>query len=411
MSELTVSMVGDTHIGTADGFDVDGVDIPVADMVLGMGDWVSTGTDREYERAVQWAKSLPAPFLPVRGNHDNGAWNRHAKLVCPSEVRSQLAAHSAVERIRMVEWQPNVWQEVSEPILNLPKQQCWHRVPADVQDHIIKLRDVTPGYYGLEAGGLQFLFLDTSDWLLGDPQMRWLEAQVERATKPVVLVAHHHCLPVGIIFDGAQVHERDFLRHLMQPGTKITAYLHGHAHFDRWWQYGDVDVLAVRNRACRTVSFSAGRVAGSVLDGEPDSPEPFVPEYLCAQCPNPGQVAYLHDSELENLWQRPQTACLGWLTPPEGARVELLWSMRLPGDVSDLPHQLVLQTRSEGELRVTVSAAGMNGPIERVIRAAPGGQRIAVALGPLAAGHTEVRLSCSQGWGYAAIDAPIEKSV
>jgi len=308
MPEFTVTMVGDTHVGTTDGYDVDALRIPEADLVLGMGAWVSTGEDAEYERAVAWARSLSAPFLPVRGNHDNGAWNRHAKLACPAEVRSQLAAHSDTERMRMVEWRPNVWQEVPGTILNLTKCEAWHRVPAEVQNHIIKLRDVSPGYYRLELGGMLFLFLDTSDLMLGEAQLRWLEAQVEAATVPVALVAHHHCLPVGIIFDGAQVYERDALRRLMQPGTKVTSYLHGHAHLDRWWRYGDVDILAVRNRACRTVTFRDGRVSGSTLDARPDSHSPFCPKYLCAQCPNPGQVSYLHDDVLENLWGKPQTA-------------------------------------------------------------------------------------------------------
>ncbi|MBT3380785.1 MAG: hypothetical protein HN742_39030 [Lentisphaerae bacterium] len=410
MSEFSVTMVGDTHIAGAGGYGVETLHVPEADVILGMGDWVNIGTEPEYDRAVAWARSLPAPFLPVRGNHDNGSWNRHAKLACPEDVRVQLAAHSDVEHTRMVEWRPNVWQEVPGTILNLSKQESWDHIPAHVQDHIIKLRDITPGYYRLELGGMLFLFLDASNWLLGDAQMRWLETQVETADRPVVLVSHHHCLPVGIIFDGAQVHERDFLRRLMQPGTPIVAYLHGHAHLDRWWRYGDVDVIGVRNQACRTVTFREGRVTGSVLDNAPDTPSSFVPDYLCAQCLMPGQVSYLHDAQFDNLWNKPQTACLGWLAPPPDGRVELLWSMRLPRDVSEIPHCLEIQTRSEGELKLVVSAPGLERNAESAIAASPEGRKSTLDLGPLIAGHTEVRLRCSQGWGYAAIDAPLVRT-
>lgn len=407
MSAFSVTMVGDTHIQEPGGYDGSDLLVPAAALVLGMGDWVNLGTEAEYDQAVAWATGLDAPFLPVRGNHDNGPWNRYAKRAVPSAVAAQLDAHSTAEQMRVVEWLPNIWQVVDGPILNLPKQTAWHQLPGRVQNHILKLRDVTPGYYRFDAGGMRFVCLDASDWLLGQAQMAWLETQVADADRPVVIVSHHHALPVGIIYDGAQVHERDFLRRLMLDDNRIVAYLHGHAHMDQWWRYGDVDIIAVRNRACRTVTFENGRVAGSVLDGSAAAPKPFTPRYLCAQCMKPGQVSYVQDAELTNIWGTAETHCFGWL-PPDDEHVELTWSMRLPHDVSPQRHNLAFQVRTQGQVQLTVSAPGLSAPVSRSVPPAPEGRRIAIDIGPLCAGYTEAVLRCAAGWGYVAIDALIE---
>jgi len=407
MPKFTVTMVGDTHIQEPGGYDGSDLPVPASDLILGMGDWVSAGTEAEYDQAVAWAKGLDTPFVPVRGNHDNGPWNRHVKGVVPSVVATQLDAHSTTEQMRVVEWRPNTWQVVDHPILNLPKQTAWHQLPTQVQDHILKLRDVTAGHYRFDAGGMRFLCLDASNWILGKAQMAWTKAQVAKADRPVVIVSHHHALPVGIIFDGAQVHERDFLRQLMLEDNRIVAYLHGHAHMDQWWTYGDVDIIAVRNRACRSVTFENGRVTGSVLDGKTDAPKPFTPRYMCAQCMKPGQVSYMFDAAFTNIWKAADTACLGWL-PACDERIELMWSMRLPCDVSPQRHSLAFQVRTQGQAQLTLSAPGLSAPVSQTVPLAPEGRRIAIDIGPLCAGYTEAVLHCDAGWGYAAIDALIE---
>ena len=406
MSEFRVTMVGDPHIEAAGGYDGSDLAVPPADLIVVLGDWVQVGTDEEYEAALKWVRGLRSPYILIRGNHDNGAWHRAARQVCPPAVTAQLAAHSPTENMQVVEWKPMIWERVNYPALYLPKATEWGRVPAEVQTYIIKLRDVTPAYYTFEAGRLLFVCVDASDWLLGDEQMRWLEETVEVATKPVVLLTHHHFLPVGNQVDGAQVHERDFLRDFVLRHPRVTACLHGHAHKDRWWKYGNADIIAARNRACRTVTFRDGRVRESILDGRPDSPQAFRPEYLWAQCRRPGQVSYLTDRQFDNQQNSRGTPCLGWL--PQEEEVGLAWSMRLDRDVSATPHRLVVQVRSPADLHLSVSSPGLSQPTERTIPACPDGRRVALDLGPLAAGPTDVRLRCSDGWGYAAIAAAVE---
>ena len=357
---------------------------------------------------MKWAKGLRAPFILVRGNHDNGAWARHARQVCHPTMAAQLKAHSPVDRIRMTEWKPMIWEEVRNNGVYFPKQTAWHQVPADVQPNIALLLDVTPAYFTFDAGDILFICLDTCNWLLGKDQMRWLEARVKAARKPVVLVAHHHFVPVGIQFDTCQVHEREFLRKLFLKNERITAFLHGHAHLDRWWKYGGKDILAVRNQAVRTVTFENGRVASSRLDGRPSSAEVFRPRYLCAQCPSPGQVSYMSDKRFQNPWSIAGTPCLGWL-PTEKESVELVWTLRLPSDISKVSHELVFQFRTAGPCELRVTAPGLPKPAARTIKPAPAGHIVKVPIGALRAGLIEARLSCSSGWGYAAMAADIEQ--
>lgn len=399
-------MVGDPHIEAAGGYDGNDLPVPEADLTVVLGDWVQAGGDDEYEAALRWIRSLGSPYALVRGNHDNGRWHHAARQVSPPAVTAQLAAHSVVENVQMVEWKPMVWEPVDHVVVNLTKQTEWHRVPAEVQNHIIKLRDTTPAYYAFEAGEMLFVCLDASNWYLGDEQMRWIEATVEAAAKPVVILTHHHFLPVGNHVDGAQVHERDFLRDFVLRHPRVTACLHGHAHKDRWWQYGDTDLVAVRNRSCRTVTFEAGRVKESLLDGESDSPQTFMPQYLWAQCMRPGQVSYMTDTQFDTSPNARGTACLGWL-PPEGEAIELVWSMRLPNRVSSEPHELQFQIRNEGPCHLQVTSPGLDHTLEETVAPSPDGTKVGLAIGLLEAGLIEAKLSCSEGWGYAALAAEL----
>ena len=137
-------------------------------------------------------------------------------------MAGQLAAHSPVDRIRMTEWKPMVWEEVPSSAAYLPKQTGWHLVPAEVQPHILLLLDVTPAYFRLEAGGMLFLCLDTCNWQLGAEQVQWLESQVAAAQQPVVLVAHHHFLPVDInLLAGDAGQQLDHQSRQGQPGAGL----------------------------------------------------------------------------------------------------------------------------------------------------------------------------------------------
>jgi len=406
MSEFRVTMIGDPHIEAAGGYDGSDLAVPEADLVVVLGDWVQAGDDAEYEAAIDWIRSLDQPYILIRGNHDNGRWHHAARQVCPPAVTAQLAAHSPVENMQMVEWKPMIWEPVDHVVVNLPKQTEWRSVPAEVQNHIIKLRDTTPAYYTFEAGDMLFVCLDASDWYLGDEQLVWLKATVEATTKPVVILTHHHFLPVGNQVDGAQVHERDFLREFVLRHPKVTACLHGHAHKDCWWQYGDMDILAVRNRACRSVTFEAGRVTASSLDGGTDSPQTFRPQFLWAQCMHPGQVSYMTDREFDASPASRGIPCLGWLPPEEGT-VELMWSMRLPDRVSPDPHELRFQIRNEGPCHLRVTSPGLDDTRRETVAPSPDGTEVSLAVGRLAAGLIEAKLSCSQGWGYAALAAEL----
>jgi len=410
MSDFRVLMVGDTHIEAPGGYDArDLLNGSGADQVFQVGDWVQHGRESEYEVATAWARQWDAPFALVRGNHDSGRWNRHARRACPGPIAAALDAHGRDEQMAMLEWRPLVWLPVGAPAVKLARTDDWSQVPATIQPHIVKLRDLTPGYYTLDRGDMRFVCLDTSNWLLGDEQVRWVTAQVASASCPVVIVAHHHCVPVGIQFDAAQVDERDALRKLILDNKHVVAYLHGHAHLDRWWRYGHTDIVAVRARAYRTVTFRDGRVAASVLDGQPDTPQPFVPRYLSGRCPHPGRVTYAQVSDFTNPWELEGTPCFAW-TSTESGDVELQWSMRVPADVCAAPQRLRMQVRCEGATCVEVTSPDRDQPATTEVGPCPDGRVVELDLGSLASGYTDVRFTCRDGWGLVAITAPLQSA-
>ena len=130
MSEFRVTIVGDPHIEAAGGYDGSDLAVPAADLIIVLGDWVRIGTDAEYEAAEAWARGLPSPHILVRGNHDNGSWHRAARRVCPPSVTAQLAAHSPVEQMRVVEWRPMVWERVNDVAFYFPRERIGNCFPA-----------------------------------------------------------------------------------------------------------------------------------------------------------------------------------------------------------------------------------------------------------------------------------------
>ena len=410
MSVFNITLIGDTHIREEGGYHAEDLIIPSADLMIGMGDLVEFGLDTEYEEALKWHNRLPSPFIAVRGNHDSGSWNKYIKQCVPSNVKKQLDQHSLVGKSRMFEWTPMIWRKIDMLDFSIPKQSSWNNYPVDVQDNIVKIRDAVPSYYTYQAGGMLFVCLDTSNWLLGEAQMRWLEEQIKTAKLPVVIVAHHHFLPVGVLFDTCQVHERDFLRSLILNNPNITACLHGHAHFDRWWKYGDTDIIVVSNRGCRTVKFENGCVVESVIDGQQDTAQPFIPEYLCAQTFNPGKLTYLTCNKFLNPWDISKTPCFGWLAD-EAEEVDIKWSMRLPENISEKPHTLSFQIVNEGECCLNVKFPGSDKQVEKKIEPDRYGQKIIIDLGPLSRGYYEAQLTCKNGYGYVAMAATLDSTM
>ncbi len=402
MSVLNITLIGDIHIQGKGGYHADDLDIPSADLMIGMGDLVELGSEIEYEEALKWYNGLASPFLAIRGNHDSGSWNRYIKQCVPNDVKKQLDKHSSVEKSRMFEWTPMIWKEIDTTDFSIPKQSNWNNYPMDVQNNIVKIRDAVPSYYTYQAGDMLFVCLDTSNWMLGEVQMKWIEEQIKTTKLPVIIVGHHHFLPVGISFDSCQVHERDFLRSLILNNQNIIAYLHGHAHIDRWWKYGDTDIIAVRNRCCRTVKFKNGHVSESVIDGRQDIPQPFMPEYLCAQTFNPGKLTYLTCNKFQNPWNKPTTPCLGWLAD-EAEEVDIKWSMRLPEDISEKPYALSFQMVNEGDCYLNIKSPDLDKQLKKRIKPNRDGQKIIIDLGSLSSGYYEAQLVCKNGYGYVAI--------
>jgi hypothetical protein len=407
MSCFKVTLIGDTHFGGKEKYDGSELSVPDADLFIGLGDLAEAGDEFEYGTALKWFGNIRKPLTIIRGNHDNNAWVPYARqIINMPDVLESLREPFASARMGLTVWKPMIWEEHREPVLNLPRVSGWGILPAEAQNQIVILKDLADCCYTFEFGGMLFVCLDTSNWRLGDKQMKWLEARVSASEKPVVIAGHHHFLPVNIVFDTCQAHERDFLRRLILGNKKIIAYLCGHAHRDRWWKYGHADIITTRNRTCRSVTFKDGRVASCGLDGKPDFPEPFFPSYMCARTMRPGELCYVSDPKFVNPWGAASAPCLAWLDPGAG-EAEVSWSLRLPNDIPGPARKLTFQIRSSGRTRLNVSAPGLSVPVEKELPPCPDGISVDIEIGPLRAGLINAKLSGSGGWGYTAMAVPV----
>lgn len=410
MNEFNVALIGDLHIGEPGGYDARTVKIPDTDLTIVLGDLVDHGTDSEYTNALKWIDTLKAPATFVRGNHDNGDWSHHIPKKCLSEAEKQLDSHRPASRLGAVVWEPLIWRPCEAPILSFPENTAdWNRFPGTIQPDVIKLRDLTPAWYSFAARGLRFICLDTSNWILGKEQLAWLKSEVEKATDPVVIVAHHHCLPVDIRYDCAQIHEREELRALILNHSNVVAYLNGHAHKNCWWQYGNADIITTTWRTCRTLTFRDGRIAKSSLSGRPDTPRPFSPCYLCTQTMTPGKFRIIRNSGFESPWKDVPDSALGWVDGGNETG-KLSWTMTLPENLSPETHQLVFQLRNSAPVRLDVSAPGLNTPTIRELPGTGEAIRLAIDIGPLRKGTIRATLTCGSGWGYSAATAFLIKN-
>ena len=395
----TILAFGDMHLKDDAAPLLQPAEVCDADMILLLGDWVDNGTEADYACALRWARQFGRTCFIIRGNHDNGRWRRYARQVAPDHVVRQWDAIGIDDDYAAVLWRPYIWERIDEPITNFSRVDGWHTFPLPVQDHIIKQRDMTPSYYTHDAAGMRMIFLDTSDWLLRQPQLDWLEQQVAQTTQPIVLVAHHHVLPVGTPLDNAQLHERDALRRLMIENRHITTYVHGHAHHPQWFKYGHLDVVAAGYRSCLQLTFEDGRLTHLARDGQADAPRPFHPQYMMAHCPEPGPVAIVFDESCHDRWHQPTTTCLGWPDPHDDS-ICIQWSMRLPVDVSSVNHEVNIRLRTSGRCHLVTSTPGLVDVVEQSLAAMPDGATVRVLIGPMTAGHTRIQLQCAEGWGY-----------
>ncbi len=409
MKKFTVALYGDLHIGSPGEYDAANVSIPDADLALVLGDLVESGKDIEYENALKWIDKLECPAAFVRGNHDNGDWRHYVPERCLSEAREQLAKHKPQNRIGAVTWEPIIWVPSEKTAIYYPKEtKSWDKFPGRVQDEIVKFRNLTPAYYAFNAGEMRFICLDTSNWLLGDKQIFWLRSELASTSGPVVIVAHHHFLPVDIQYDTAQIHEREELRKIILEHPNIVAYLNGHAHKDCWWKYGNTDVITTTCRASRTITFHDGRIASSMLGLQPDFSRRFKPDYLCTQTMNPGKFRIIFDSGFETPWEDVADAALGWIFDNKEAG-QLSWTMTLPEDLSNEPHQLIFQLKNSDMCRLEVSAPGLDTPVIREVPGADEPQKLTIDIGSLKKGLVKATLECGPGWGYVASTALLNK--
>lgn len=195
---MLLAHLTDTHISTGPRSDVANARAlqafhrvqalrPRPDCTVITGDIVDQGTAAEYEQARALLDVLDGPVHVVPGNHDDAA--------------ALLRALSAT---------PLVQAAVAEP------DRCYYRV---------------------DYPGLRLLCCDSSvpglhHGLLGETQLRWLDAELRRDPDvPAALAVHHHPLRSGIApMDEIALRDADRLRDVLLQHRPLTRILTGHLH-------------------------------------------------------------------------------------------------------------------------------------------------------------------------------------
>ena len=156
------------------------------ELVVHLGDQVSTPSPATYAEFVRITRDLPMPQLFVQGNHDDGAMLADV-LPLPSGVEPEGALGS---------------------------------------------------YYALVRGGVQLVILNSSPsghvsggWIDAE-QLDWLDRTLAARTREsTVVFVHHHCHPVGIDWlDAVALANAAELMAVLQRHDRVLRVFSGHVH-------------------------------------------------------------------------------------------------------------------------------------------------------------------------------------
>ena len=159
---------------------------PAPDLVVHLGDQVSTPGPAAYAEFVRITRDLSMPQLFVRGNHDDGAMLADA-LPLPSDVEPQGAPG---------------------------------------------------GYYALVRRGVQLVVLNSSPggevsggWIDAE-QLDWLDRTLAARTREsTAIFVHHHCHPVGIDWlDVVALKNAAELMAVLRRHDRVLRVFSGHVH-------------------------------------------------------------------------------------------------------------------------------------------------------------------------------------
>ncbi len=139
---------------------------------------------------------------------------------------------------------PNAKHQAYADTLNAAHQQTLHVIGNHEFDYGLKREDcyqawgIENSYYGRDVGEIRILVLDGNDTgspthgggypaYIGEKQRQWLESELERTTKPVLILSHQPLAGGSAVDNASEMQEL-----LGRFRAKILLCLNGHSHID-----------------------------------------------------------------------------------------------------------------------------------------------------------------------------------
>jgi 3',5'-cyclic AMP phosphodiesterase CpdA len=336
---------------------------PQPQFVAFLGDLTEGGLPGQYEHLKQVLGACPVPWVLVRGNHDKGGF---AAMLADADSSVKIRGTREEQLGRLYRWNSFYWDESPEMAATpLYARRAHYPFYEQAQPPLCAIWDGYRADYAFEAAGWRFVIMDTARWAFSSQQLAHLEEQLD-VGQPTVLLMHHHLLPVRFRFDAAALWQAPEVLRLMRAHDNLRASLHGHVHFNRYWDYHGRPVVTTGFRHARVVHAAAdGQVRVGPAAAEEPAPEPYAPWNLAASAFS-GDLFYVDDTRLWRFDEHGRGAGKAWggqAEAPQG----MGWRTYIDNDHVGRPCQARLCMASRGPWRARVT-----GPEGEVVAQAQG---------------------------------------
>ncbi|GAB3257573.1 metallophosphoesterase [Larkinella harenae] len=130
-------------------------------------------------------------------------------------------------------------------------------------------RNMASSYYTFDRNGFRFIVLDGNDKKspelkgyqehIGQQQIAWLKAELNKATTPIIIFSHQGLGPDGVD-NSAEIRALLEAHNAQTKKAKIIANFYGHIHYDRAEQVNGIWYICINSMSYKWLGEEYGRV-------------------------------------------------------------------------------------------------------------------------------------------------------
>ncbi|MGA0555245.1 metallophosphoesterase family protein [Larkinella sp. VNQ87] len=130
-------------------------------------------------------------------------------------------------------------------------------------------RNMPSSYYSFDRNGFRFIVLDGNDKKspelkgyqehIGEPQLTWLKAELEKARTPIVIFSHQGLGPDGVDNSG-EIRAVLEAHNARSKTAKIIANFYGHIHYDRAEEVNGIWYVCINSMSYKWLGEEYGHV-------------------------------------------------------------------------------------------------------------------------------------------------------